>query len=53
MDPSTESLVWVVVIVIGGILFFVGLMIKEIFSSAADNRNKKEPTKGNEDSKMK
>ncbi len=55
MDPSTESLIWVVVLVIGGILFFVGLIIKEIFSPASgDRRDKgKEHPKADEESRMK
>ncbi len=52
MDPSTESLVWVVVIVVGGILFFVGLMIKEVFSSAC-NRNDDEHANEDEESRIK
>jgi hypothetical protein len=55
MDPSTESLIWVVVLAIGGILFFVGHIIKEVFSSSlGDQRDKdKEPPKGDEESPMK
>ncbi len=55
MDPSTESLIWVVVLVIGGILFFVGHIIKEIFSPAAGDRKDKdkERPKADEESVMK
>ncbi len=55
MDPSTESLIWVVVLVIGGILFFVGHIIKEVFSSTSVDRiNKdKEHPKADEESRMK